>query len=162
MKRAALIIIFIVLAVGFIWAGIWYDGKLSSESAQSAVAQGAAAAQAQAQLMGELQIKDVTVGTGPTAENGDVVTVNYVVTLDNGTTFDSSYARKQPFTFTLGAGQVIKGWDLGVAGMKVGGTRTLVIPPDLGYGAQVSGPIPANSTLHFTVQLLSVATSSGQ
>ena len=104
-----------------------------------------------------LQIKDITVGTGTVAQNGDTVTVNYIGTLDNGTTFDSSYSRKQPFSFTLGVGQVIKGWDLGVLGMRVGGTRELTIPPALGYGAQgAGGVIPPNATLHFTVALLSV------
>lgn len=109
--------------------------------------------------MDGLQIKDTTVGTGTIAQNGDVVTVNYTGTLDNGTTFDSSYSRNQPFSFTLGAGQVIQGWDLGVLGMRVGGTRELTIAPSLGYGAQANGPIPANSTLHFTITLLSVSSS---
>ena len=115
--------------------------------------------------MENLKIIDVTVGTGVEAKNGDNVTVNYVGTLDDGTKFDSSYDRKQPFVFTLGGGQVIKGWDLGVVGMKVGGKRTLVIPPELGYGASgAAGVIPPNATLHFSVELLSVnaPTSSGQ
>jgi peptidylprolyl isomerase len=105
-----------------------------------------------------MTVQDIKEGTGTTAANGDQVTVNYVGTLTDGTTFDSSIARNQPFTFTLGAGQVIKGWDLGVAGMKVGGERKLVIPPSLGYGSQGTpgGPIPPNATLNFTVDLLSV------
>lgn len=103
-----------------------------------------------------LGIKDTTVGTGAEAVSGKSVTVNYTGKLTNGTVFDSSYSRNQPFTFTLGAGQVIKGWDEGVAGMKVGGTRELTIPPSLGYGSQATGSIPPNSTLIFTVQLVSV------
>lgn len=87
---------------------------------------------------------------------GKTVSVNYTGTLTDGTKFDSSYDRNQPFDFQLGAGQVIKGWDQGVAGMKVGGKRKLVIPPGLGYGAQANGKIPANSTLIFEVELLSV------
>jgi FKBP-type peptidyl-prolyl cis-trans isomerase len=105
-----------------------------------------------------MAVQDIKEGTGTTAANGDQVTVNYVGTLADGTTFDSSIARNQPFTFTLGAGQVIKGWDLGVAGMKVGGERKLVIPPSLGYGSQGTpgGSIPPNATLNFTVDLLGV------
>lgn len=105
-----------------------------------------------------MTVQDIKEGTGATAANGDQVTVNYVGTLTNGTIFDSSIARNQPFTFALGAGQVIKGWDLGVAGMKVGGERKLVIPPSLGYGSQGTpgGPIPPNATLIFTVDLLGV------
>lgn len=103
-----------------------------------------------------LQITDETVGTGAVATDGKQVTVQYTGTLTNGTVFDSSYSRNQPFPFTLGAGQVIKGWDEGVVGMKVGGKRKLVIPPSLGYGNQAVGSIPANSTLIFEVQLISV------
>jgi FKBP-type peptidyl-prolyl cis-trans isomerase len=160
MKKISLAIIFILIAVGLVWAGIWYDNKLSAEDTQSAAAQSAAAAAAEAQLLSEITIKDTTVGTGAVAEDGDTLTVNYVGTLDNGTTFDSSYSRNQPFTFTLGVGNVIPGWDLGLVGMKVGGTRTLVIPPDLAYGSEGNGPVPGNATLHFTIQLLSIATST--
>jgi len=106
---------------------------------------------------GALVSQDLVVGTGATAAAGDVVTVNYVGTLTNGTKFDSSYDRNQPFTFRLGAGQVIAGWDQGVVGMKVGGKRRLTIPPNLGYGSQANGPIPANSTLVFEIELLSIA-----
>lgn len=104
----------------------------------------------------ELKIEDEKVGTGAEAVAGKKVTVNYVGTLVNGTKFDSSYDRNQPFTFTLGAGEVIAGWDQGVTGMKVGGKRKLTIPPSLGYGAQDLGAIPPNSTLIFEVELLKV------
>lgn len=103
-----------------------------------------------------LKIEDETVGTGVEAVAGKSVTVNYLGTLTDGTKFDSSYDRNQPFTFNLGAGQVIAGWDQGVVGMKVGGKRKLTIPPELGYGSQLSGPIPANSTLVFEIELLGV------
>ncbi len=106
---------------------------------------------------GTLASQDLVVGTGATAATGDTVTVNYVGTLANGTKFDSSYDRGQPFTFRLGAGQVIAGWDQGVVGMRVGGKRRLTIPPSLGYGGQANGPIPANSTLIFEIELLSIA-----
>ena len=104
-----------------------------------------------------LEIVDLTVGTGATAVNGDTVTVNYVGTLTNGSKFDSSIDRGQPFTFVLGAGQVIAGFDQGVVGMKVGGKRKLTIPPSLGYGIDPHGAIPGNSTLIFEVDLLSIA-----
>ena len=107
-------------------------------------------------LPGNLQSTDLMVGSGAEATAGHMVKVNYLGTLTDGTKFDSSYDRNQPFEFTLGSGQVIKGWDQGVAGMKVGGKRKLVIPPDLGYGAQANGKIPANSTLVFEIELLGV------
>jgi FKBP-type peptidyl-prolyl cis-trans isomerase FkpA len=105
---------------------------------------------------GGLVSTDEVVGTGDEAVTGKTVSVNYVGTLTDGTKFDSSYDRNQPFDFPLGGGQVIKGWDQGVVGMKVGGKRKLVIPPDLGYGASANGKIPANSTLIFEIELLSV------
>jgi FKBP-type peptidyl-prolyl cis-trans isomerase len=104
-----------------------------------------------------LKYQDLVVGTGQEAKSGDSVTVNYTGWLDDGTKFDSSIDRNQPFTFTLGTGGVIQGWDEGVVGMKVGGKRRLVIPPDLAYGSQgASGVIPPNATLTFEVDLLSI------
>lgn len=101
--------------------------------------------------------EDTTVGTGATATAGQTVTVHYTGWLTNGTKFDSSKDRNQPFSFRLGAGEVIRGWDEGVAGMKVGGTRKLTIPPQLGYGARgAGGVIPPNATLVFEVELLGV------
>ena len=105
----------------------------------------------------ELRIEDAKVGTGSVAEAGKRVTVHYTGWLTNGTKFDSSKNHGQPFTFQLGDGQVIKGWDQGVAGMKVGGVRRLTIPPSLGYGATgAGGVIPQNATLVFEVELLDV------
>jgi FKBP-type peptidyl-prolyl cis-trans isomerase FkpA len=103
-----------------------------------------------------LVIKDLVVGTGVEAQSGDNVTVDYTGWLYHGKKFDSSVDRGEPFQFTLGAGRVIQGWDQGVAGMKVGGTRRLIIPPDLAYGASGQGDIPPNATLTFEVQLLAV------
>lgn len=102
--------------------------------------------------------KDLIVGTGPEAKAGDTVTVNYVgVLFKGGKVFDASWNRKEPFTFTLGKGQVIPGWDQGIPGMKVGGRRELIIPAPLAYGAKGSPPsIPPNATLVFVVDLLGV------
>ncbi len=104
-----------------------------------------------------LQYWDIVVGTGATAAPGIIVKVHYSGFLTTGEKFDSSRDRGVPFSFPLGAGQVIKGWDEGVAGMKVGGQRQLRIPPQLGYGATgAGGAIPPNATLIFDVQLLEV------
>ncbi len=104
-----------------------------------------------------LKIEDHQVGTGAEAKAGKRVRVHYTGTLENGSKFDSSLDRKQPFQFQLGAGQVIAGWDQGIAGMKVGGKRRLTIPPAMGYGARGFPPvIPPNSVLIFEVELLGV------
>lgn len=103
----------------------------------------------------DLKIEDLQVGTGAEAKAGMRVNVHYTGWLTDGQKFDSSLDRGQPFTFTLGGGQVIKGWDQGVQGMKVGGKRKLTIPPELGYGARgAGGVIPPNATLVFEVELL--------
>jgi FKBP-type peptidyl-prolyl cis-trans isomerase len=104
-----------------------------------------------------LEIDDLSPGTGTEATEGRSVSVHYTGTLTNGEKFDSSLDRGRPFEFTLGAGRVIKGWDQGVRGMKVGGKRKLTIPPELGYGARGFPPvIPANATLVFEIELLDV------
>lgn len=104
-----------------------------------------------------MQITELVGGNGAEAKKGDNVRVHYTGTFTNGEVFDSSVTRGQPFTFTLGAGQVIEGWDQGVAGMKVGGKRQLTIPPELAYGERgVPGAIPPNSTLIFEVELLGI------
>jgi FKBP-type peptidyl-prolyl cis-trans isomerase FkpA len=108
-------------------------------------------------MAGQLLIEDIVVGAGAEAVAGKQVTVHYRGTLTNGKQFDASYDRMEPFTFSLGAGQVIRGWDQGVAGMKIGGKRKLTIPPELGYGARgAGGVIPPNATLIFEVELLQV------
>ncbi len=105
---------------------------------------------------GTVEITDTLIGTGAEATYGKYVTVHYVGTLTNGSKFDSSRDRFQPFSFTLGSGKVIQGWEKGIPGMKVGGKRKLVIPSSLGYGSVGQPGIPANSTLVFDIELLSV------
>ncbi|MDC0234972.1 FKBP-type peptidyl-prolyl cis-trans isomerase [Candidatus Marinimicrobia bacterium] len=108
-------------------------------------------------MNGELILEDLKVGDGAKAENNSVVTVNYTGWLRDGTKFDSSLnPGRKPFRFTVGAGHVIKGWDEGVAGMKVGGKRKLIIPPNMGYGKRDMRVIPPSSTLVFEVELLVV------
>ncbi len=105
----------------------------------------------------ELKIIDVKVGTGVEVTQGDTVAMHYRGVLTDGSEFDSSYKRGKPFETAIGVGQVIKGWDEGVPGMKVGGKRKLIIPPDKGYGPQgVPGAIPPNATLIFDVELVDV------
>jgi len=104
-----------------------------------------------------LKYEVLRTGNGPAAQSGQTVTVHYTGWLTDGTKFDSSVDRGQPFSFSLGSGQVIKGWDEGVAGMKVGEKRKLTIPPELGYGQQgAGGVIPPNATLVFDVELLAI------
>ncbi len=105
-----------------------------------------------------MKIEVLKEGTGDSSKNGDKVSVHYVGTLESGEKFDSSIDRGTPFSFSLGAGQVIKGWDLGVLGMKVGEKRKLTIPPNLAYGetGTPGGPIPPNATLIFEVELLGI------
>jgi peptidylprolyl isomerase len=101
-------------------------------------------------------IDDIKVGTGDVVEEGDSVVVNYVGTLQDGTEFDNSKKRGQPFEFKVGGGMVIPGWEQGLVGMKEGGERVLVIPPELAYGENGIGPIPPNATLVFSIELIEV------
>jgi peptidylprolyl isomerase len=104
-----------------------------------------------------LVVKDLEVGTGPEAKSGDELTVQYVgVGFESGKQFDSSWDRKEPFTFTLGEGNLIKGWEEGLEGMKVGGRRELITPPDYAYGSEGAGAIAPNATLVFVIDLLKV------
>jgi FKBP-type peptidyl-prolyl cis-trans isomerase len=105
----------------------------------------------------ELVIEELAVGTGATAASGDTVTVHYVGSLLDGRVFDSSVSRNQPYSFRLGAGAVIPGFDQGVTGMRVGGRRRVTIPPHLAYGSQGNGPIPPNAAIRFEIELLGIA-----
>jgi FKBP-type peptidyl-prolyl cis-trans isomerase len=153
------IITFIVIAVAFISGGMWYDKRLDEKTAEKIAKEQAQMKQEQERIMASFIKEEVVVGKGAEAGNGDRLVVNYEGMLEDGTKFDSSYERGQPFEFVLGAGQVIPGWDLGLLGMRVGGKRNLTIPPELGYGSKANGPIPPNSTLKFTVELLEIKNS---
>ncbi len=137
-------------------------GVASAQDPKPAAAAGetkaaAAAGETAVTTASGLKYEDLKVGDGTEAKTGDRVQVHYTGWLENGTKFDSSVDRGQPFAFPLGAGRVIRGWDEGVAGMKVGGKRKLTIPPALGYGERgAGGIIPPNATLIFEVELLQV------
>jgi len=157
----AVVVALAVIAIFFIFANPFGMSDSSqnpsdlSIAAQAADQQAQAGAQPGAQNPTQLVVQDEQAGTGATASAGDTISVNYTGKLDDGTVFDTSIG-KQPFTFTLGAGQVIAGWDQGLVGMRVGGKRMLVIPASLAYGSQQVGPIPPNSTLTFEVELLGI------
>ncbi len=150
MKTSTALIIIIVLAlVGF---GIYASRGTSNEN----VTEETMESEWNMNAAG-LGIKIVTKGSGPAAERGDTVTVHYTGTLENGTKFDSSVDRGEPFMFTLGENRVIAGWEQGVLGMQVGEKRSLNIPAELGYGAAgAGGVIPPNATLLFDVELLAI------
>jgi FKBP-type peptidyl-prolyl cis-trans isomerase len=152
-------VVVILVSVAVIGAIIGLVASRNNSSAKATASPSpSVAAKASSSSSDKLQVTDNVVGTGAEAVTGKTVNVSYTGTLANGTVFDSTAKDGgKPFSFTLGQGQVIKGWDQGVVGMKVGGTRTLVIPPDLAYGSQGAGStIPPNATLTFKIQLLSV------
>jgi FKBP-type peptidyl-prolyl cis-trans isomerase len=131
--------------------------SMACSQAAAPTTQGLSAKTTEVTMPDGLKFTDDQVGTGTEAQTGKTVSVHYTGWLADGTKFDSSRDRNTPFSFPLGQGQVIKGWDEGVAGMKVGGKRTLTIPADLGYGARgAGGVIPPNATLKFEVELLDV------
>lgn len=148
----AIAVTLVVVGIFFI-LGVPFDSSaLNSEAGASAQPEASSS---------QLSVQDQAAGTGRAAQPGDTVTVNYTGKLQDGTVFDSSVG-KTPFSFTLGAGQVISGWDQGLVGAQAGTKRTLVIPPQLGYGASDYGPIPGNSTLIFDIDVLSVTPGSAQ
>lgn len=150
---AALLVILLGIA--------WYYTTQRADSGEQAAAAAASATTTDSAMPTELQIEDVEVGDGAEAQTGQTVAVHYVGTLEDGTKFDSSRDRGQPFTFTIGAGRVIEGWEIGIVGMKEGGVRNLTIPPELAYGEDGQGPIPPNATLNFEVELISIVDTKG-
>lgn len=146
-KKTIIAVAIAVVLVGLLLGGGLIGGLFTSNKTQDTEMQ---------QANGQIQSKDIIVGTGDIATAGKEVTVHYTGVFSDGKKFDSSLDRGVPFTFNLGSGMVIKGWDMGVEGMKVGGKRVLVIPPQFGYGDKDYGPIPGNSTLIFEIELLGV------
>lgn len=142
----AVIIIFPILSLQFSAVDTLFGQNTENQSAVATEA---------GTPFNELVVQDLVVGDGEEAVKGTRVTVHYIGQLMDGTVFDSS-VDSEPFTFDLGIGQVIPGWEQGIVGMKVGGKRILLIPPQLGYGSQGIGPIPGNATLLFEVELLEV------
>lgn len=158
MSTSAKIVLFVGLAAALVFYGHEYNTSIDKKLADEAAQRSEQMAALQKQIMDKLKIEDVRVGAGAEAKTGDAVAVNYIGTLDSGKEFDNSYKRGSPIEFTLGVEDIIPGWNMGIAGMKVGGKRNLVIPPELAYGPNGSsgGEIPPNATLHFTVELVSV------
>jgi peptidylprolyl isomerase len=155
MKRQIVLVLILFTVLGFA-SGCGNSDKSSTPSATNTSSPAKVNGQPTTTASG-LQYWDIVVGSGATAASGKTVKVHYSGFLTTGQKFDSSRDRGEPFSFPLGAGQVIKGWDEGVAGMKVGGQRQLRIPPGLGYGAAgAGGAIPPNATLIFDVELLEV------
>jgi len=154
------IIIILALAVVVIFIGLGFMGLggFGTFSAPQQEESGAQAILTEIQETGTvaaLRVQEITVGVGDPVAPGDTVSVQYIGVLPDGTVFDSTDAHGGvPYTFVIGAGAVIQGWEQGLLGMKEGGRRLLAIPPSLGYGAEANGPVPANATLIFDVQLV--------
>ena len=167
-KQALMIVLGIIGVVGIAVALLFRPVAQAPETASAgkiqekviettAVPQGVAEKKNGEKMSDKLIVKDTKVGTGAEVKAGDTISIHYKGTLQDGKEFDSSYKRGQPFVTQIGVGMVIEGWDQGVLGMKVGGKRTLIIPPELGYGANgAGGVIPPNATLTFEVELVGI------
>ena len=155
------IFIFTILVV-FVAIAIWFVAQKTKEVSETTATPTATPRPSpetgeSIQYDNGLVVQDIVVGTGAEVKAGDTISVNYVGALADGTVFDASANHGGPATFQIGVGQLIKGWDQGIPGMKVGGKRKLIIPPELGYGAQGAGnAIPPNATLLFEIELVSI------
>lgn len=150
------LVVSIIGAVIVILAGLFIFGAVRMPSPPSLPGEPAENIDTVMNQDGELTIEDIEEGTGEEVQSGDTVVIHYTGTLPDGTVFDSSVERGDPFQTQIGVGQVIEGWDKGVVGMKVGGKRKLTIPPNMAYGDQALPGIPAGSTLIFDVELLEI------
>lgn len=159
MKRTALLLAIVALILGSVGvlAGCGGTKTTDTQATQDTTGQEQPQTQAPSNLptVDKLKVEDIKVGSGPKAETGNKLSVVYKGTLMDGTPFDSN-TKESPFVFTLGTGEVIAGWDEGMQGMQVGGTRKLTIPANMAYGDQAVGNIPAGSTLVFEVELLAI------
>jgi len=144
----------VVVVFGFLWFGVF--NPFVPQPAAPDTSMGTSTNSFSNNTGEQNMITDVVVGTGAEAVNGSTVSVQYTGRFEDGSVFDSSIPRGEPITFVLGQGRVIQGWEQGILGMKVGGKRQLVIPPELGYGPNDYGPIPGGSTLYFDVELVGV------
>ncbi len=145
-----------VLIIGLVILAVFFYFIFGSKSKPNNSINEVATEKTETKIPDNLEIKDTLEGAGPEVKSGDTILIHYEGRLTDKTKFDSSYDRGEPFQTIIGVGQVIPGWDIGVVGMKVGGKRTLSIPPELGYGTQQNGDIPANSTLIFDVELIEI------
>jgi len=155
----SILVVFVVITVWFVIQKTKEVNKTTEDPSPTAVSTSTPTPEANAPIQYDngLVVQDLVVGNGKSAQNGDTLSAHYAGALENGTVFDNSYDRGQPIQFVLGSGQLIKGWELGLVGMKEGGKRKLIIPPSLGYGAQgAGGIIPPNAILIFEIELVSV------
>jgi len=147
----------LLVTFGFLFFGSYIFGSAPSSATKNVQATNVAGVDSGSTLTSSgLITQDISVGNGDAVKSGDKISVNYIGMLTDGSKFDSSYDRGQPIEFTVGSGQLIKGFDEGVIGMKVGGKRKLTIPPELGYGSQQVGSIAPNSTIVFQVELMKI------
>lgn len=157
MQKKIIIGVVVLVAAGIIYAVFSADKEEDMSQKSDQIATPTVSVLPDASSSAQLKIEDLKIGTGSAVKSGDTIKINYSGTLQDGTKFDSSYDRSDPFQTQIGVGRVIKGWDEGLIGMKVGGKRRLTIPPDLGYGAQgAGGVIPPNATLIFDLELLEI------